>query len=152
MPVDKKERYPFSVILLSGNKPTIDGNIYPTELLHHLCETFTKKPQIIIQEMNVVERKVKKIPIELPWKKQIMADVIKGEVIENNLVIYALCRANREGRKLEGIIKNIGIPHLRFFPVSFGETDDNKVIKPHNYRLNYIAVEPKNIKDPNKTQ
>jgi hypothetical protein len=138
----KKERYEFSFILFSSNAPTINGHIYTPELLHNLCERFTKKPKIIIQEMNEVERKVKKIPVELPWTKQIMADVIKGEMVEGELVVYALCRANREGRKLEGILKNIGMENLTFFPIGYGETDDNKVIKP-NYQLNYIAVEPK---------
>jgi len=105
-------------------------------------EQMSKSPQIIIQEMNEVERKVKKVPIQLPWMKQIMADGLKAEIIEGNLIVHALCRQNREGRKLEGIVKSIGMENLTFFPVGYGEVDKNNVIKP-NYQLNYIAVEPK---------
>lgn len=141
----KKEKFTFSINLLSASKPTVNGHIYTPELLHHLCERFTKKPKIIIQEMNEVERKIKKIPIELPWMKQVMADAIAGEIINGDLVAHAVCRHNREGRKLEGIIKSIGLENLIFFPIGYGEIDKNKVIKP-NYQLNYIAVEPKESK------
>jgi len=140
--VTKKERFTFSVNLLSSNKPTVDGHIYTLEILERMREQMSKSPQIIIQEMNEVERKVKKVPIQLPWMKQIMADGLKAEIIEGNLIVHALCRQNREGRKLEGIVKSIGMENLVFFPVGYGEVDANNVIKP-NYQLNYIAVEPK---------
>lgn len=140
--VTKKERFTFSVNLLSSNKPTVDGHIYTLEILERMREQISKSPQIIIQEMNEVERKVKKVPIQLPWMKQIMADGLKAEIIEGNLIVHALCRQNREGRKLEGIVKSIGMENLTFFPVGYGEVDKNNVIKP-NYQLNYIAVEPK---------
>jgi hypothetical protein len=140
--VTKKERFTFSVNLLSSNKPTVDKHIYTPEILEHICEHLSKSPPIIIQEMNEVERKVKKVPIQLPWMQQIMADVLNAEIIKGNLIVHALCRQNREGRKLEGIIKSIGMENLVFFPVGYGEVDKNNVIKP-NYQLNYIAVEPK---------
>ena len=142
----KKEKYTFSFVLFSANKPTINGRIYTPELLHQMCKLFTKE-KIIIQEMNEVERKVKKISVAEPWMKQVMADVVRGEFIEGELVVHALCRNNREGRKLEGIIKNIGMENLTFFPIGYGDVDDNNVIKP-NYHLNYIAIEPKNKAKP----
>lgn len=138
----KKERFLFSVNLLTANEPTADGRIYPPEVLNKVLERFSKAPTIIVQEMNEVERMVKKIPVQLPWMQQAMADVVKGEIVDGDLVIHALCRHSREGSKLEGIIKGIGMENLRFFPVGYGEIDANKVIKP-GYQLNYIAVEPK---------
>lgn len=142
MPTVKKERFVFSVNLLTENKPTANGRIYTHETLQKICERITKAPKIIIQEMNEVERKIKKIPVQLPWMKQVMAEVLKGEIVEGDLVIHALCLQNREGSKLEGIIKGIGMDNIIFFPIGYGEVDENKVIKP-GYQLNYIAIEPK---------
>jgi hypothetical protein len=141
-PKNKKEKYSFSAVLFALNRKTANGFIYPREVLDKVVERLYKKPYIVVQEMNEPERRVKKIPIAEPWAKKVMADVKSGKIIENNLVFKAECRNNREGRKLEGIIKNVGLEQLEFFPVGYGTADENKTIN-LNYKLNYIAVEPK---------
>lgn len=137
-----KKKTKFSAVLFTADKPTADGRIYPMAVLQKTLERFTKKPIIIVQEMNPVERKVKKVPLAEPWSKKVMANVLKGEIVDNDLIFYAECRANRDGRKLAGIIKSIGLENVHFFPVGYGVVDDKNVIDP-TYQLNYISVEPK---------
>ena len=65
--------------------------------------------------MNPVERKIKNIPIAEPWSKQVMGNAIRGELIDNELVVYIECRSNKYGRKLKGIVQNLGMENLKFF-------------------------------------
>ena len=143
--VDTNDRLSFSSVLFSTKKPTINGNIYTVELLERVMESFTKKPAIIIQEMREVEKRIKKIPLAEPWAEKAMADVVSGEIIDGELIFHALCRNNKEGKLLEGVINTIGMEGINFFPVGYGTTDENKVINP-DYKLNYIALEPKKEK------
>jgi len=132
----------FSAILFIADQPTINGHIYNKEIIGKLLERLNKRPYLIVQEMDEVERKAKKIPLAVPWDKKIMANVTGGEIRENFLIFHAQCRPNKNGRKLEGVIKNIGLENLEFFPVGYGTANENKVIN-QNYTLNYIAFEPK---------
>src|SRR5210317_610414 len=92
-----KPKPTFTTVLMVADTPTEKGRIYPIELLHRLLERFTVKPEIIVQEMNPVERELKKIPIAEPWDKKIMATVKSAEIIDNQLMITFVCRLNRDG-------------------------------------------------------
>jgi hypothetical protein len=128
------------VTLFVADIPTEDGRIYTAELCHWVAERLTKKPPIIIQEISAVERKLKDIPVAEPWSARVMADVIGGEMEDNALKIYFRCRNNKYGRKLETVIRQIGLTGIEFTPVGYGESDNTGAIKP-GYQLNYISVE-----------
>ena len=134
-------------ILLVGDTPTKDGRIYPLDLCKFLAERLGKAPGIIVQEMSPQERKLKKISLAEPWMEKVMADVIGGEMEEKSLAIWFRCRTNREGKKLEGMIRQEGIDKLQYIPVGYGLVDDKNVIQP-GYQLNYIAIEAKPIESP----
>lgn len=141
----KEEKFEFSTVLMVAGMPTVpNGEIYTIDVMRRILERITLKPKLIIQEMNQVERKLKKIHLAEPWNKKIMADIIHGEIIDNKLVIHCLTRLNRDGRKLAGIIKENGIETIEFFPVGYGTLDEYGKINP-DYRLNYVAMEPKNF-------
>lgn len=134
------EKIEYSTVLMIAGMPTDTGRIYPPEVLSRLMERFTLKPEIIIQEMNPVERELKKIPIAEPWDKKIMATVKRAELIEGKLVIHFVCKNNKDGRKLTGIIDTMGINAIDFIPVGYGTANEAGIVAP-TYRLNYIAVE-----------
>lgn len=141
----KAERVTFSVVLMVAGMPTIpNGEIYTMQIMQMIVERCTLKPSLIIQEMNPVERKAKKIPLAEPWDKKIMADIVSAQIVGNKLVIACECRNNRDGRKLAGLIETVGIESLEFFPVGYGVQGANGVIAP-DYKLNYVAVEPKKL-------
>ncbi len=141
----KPSKVLFSVALLVADKPTSNGNIYPRALCHKLIERFTFKPQIIIQELNPIERQLKKISLAEPWDKKIMAVVKSATMVEDNLVITAECRMTRDGKKLAGMLQTLGINAIEFMPVGYGIPDSQNRIG-LDYRLNYIAVTPKEKK------
>jgi hypothetical protein len=141
----KEEPFKFSSVLLNADKPTSDGRFYPKVVIINILKRCTEKPELIIQEMNPVERGVKKIPLAEPWSERIMAHVTGAEMEGVNLVIHAECRNNRYGRMLRGIILSTGIENVEFFPVGYGTVTDKNVINP-DYKLNYIAMEPKKAK------
>ena len=138
----KAETSKFSATLLIANMPTQDGRMYSSALCAKIAERMCQKPSIIIQELNPVERQLKKIPMAEPWSKKIMATVVDAELIENRLVFSAECTSNRDGKKLAGMIESLGMKDLEFVPVGYGIADASGVIG-IDYRLNYIAVEPK---------
>lgn len=138
-----EEKVKFSAILLFADMPTQEGNIYTSSLCTKLAARLCQTPRIIIQEFNPVERRLKKVLLEEPWSKKIMADVIDAELIDNKLVFSAECRVNRDGKKLAGMIQSLGINSLEFVPVGYGVADASGMIG-MDYRLNYIAVEPNN--------
>jgi len=127
---------------LTAGEPTQSGNIYPEEVLLKMAIRFTQKPPIYIQEMNEVERKAKKIPMADVWEEKIMGMVTKGEIKNKDLIFHATCLSNKHGRKLQEIIKSVGIENLDFLPVGYGTVGDKKIIN-SNYKLNFVAVEPK---------
>lgn len=130
----------YSTVLMIAGMPTETGRIYPPDVVARLLERFTLKPEIIIQEMNPVERELKKIPLAEPWDKKIMATVKRAEVSGGKLIIYFTCKKNKDGRKLEGIIQSMGMNAIDFVPVGYGMADERGIVSP-SYRLNYIAVE-----------
>lgn len=141
---NKKEKLIFAAPLIIADRVTSNGNVYTKELCYKLIERFTLKPHIIIQELNPVERQLKNIPIAEPWDKKIMAVVKKGEMVGDMLVITAECRLTRDGKKLAGMVQTLGINELEFMPVGYGMPDNLNRIG-LDYRLNYIAVEPKTL-------
>jgi len=132
----------YTTTLLIADMPTERGRIYPQEVLERILERFTVKPEIIIQEMNLVERELKKIPVAEPWDKKIMATVKNAEIVDGRLQITFECRLNRDGKKLSGVIDSMGIEAVEFIPVGYGTADEQGIIN-LDYRLNYIAVELK---------
>jgi len=139
---NKEVPYVFNVPLMVAGMPTIDGNIYPIQVLNNLVERFTLKPYIIIQEMNPVERKVKQISLSEPWEKKAMGYVTKGVVVNSTLIIQCECKSSREGKILSGLIKNFGVNGIEVFPVGYGTVGKDGIISP-DYKLSYVAVEPK---------
>lgn len=141
----KEEKFKFSTVLMVAGMPTVpNGEIYTPQIMSKILERITLKPQLIVQEMNPVERKAKGVSLAEPWSKKIMANIVAGEIVGNKLVIHCETRLNRDGRKLAGLIQNNGIETVEFFPVGYGIQGADGVISP-DYRLNYVAVEPKNM-------
>lgn len=138
----KEDTFVFTVPLMVAGMPTVDGNIYPIQVLNNLVERFSLKPAIIIQEMNPVERKLKKIPLSEPWEKKAMGYITKGMVINSTLMIQCECKSSREGKILSGLIKNFGVNGIEVFPVGYGICGKDGIISP-DYKLSYVAVEPK---------
>jgi len=140
--VDKKSKVIFSAALLIAERPTTNGNVYSTALCQKLIERFTLKPHIVIQELNPVERQLKGIPLAEPWDKRVMAVVKSAAMVGDVLVITAECRLTRDGKKLSGMLKTLGLDTIEFMPVGYGIPDNLNRIG-LDYRLNYIAVQPK---------
>ena len=138
----KEEKYTFSSVLLNADKQTVDGRFYPKDVIIKILKRCIEKPALIVQEMNPVEREAKKIPLAEPWDEKIMATVTGAEMQGVDLVFHAECKNNRYGKILKGIILSIGLENIEFFPIGYGTVTDKNVIKP-DYKLNYIAVEPK---------
>ena len=138
----KEDKVTFITPLIIGGAPTIDGNIYPMHVLAQLVERLSLKPQIIIQEMNQVERKLKGISISEPWDAKAMGFITGGKIVSTTLYIECECKNTREGKKLAGLVSTIGVENLDFFPVGYGLKDESGMIAP-NYKLSYVAFEPK---------
>ena len=141
-PKSKEEGYKFSTVLMVAGMPTVDGNIYPMHVLNKLVERFTLQPRIIVQEMNPVERKMKNISLSEPWEKKAMGYVVGATIVNSALVINCECKTTREGKMLSGLIQTAGIAGVEFFPVGYGLAGADGIISP-DYRLSYVAVEPK---------
>ena len=141
----KTEKFKFSGVLLVADKPTADGRFYPKAVIENILGRCVMKPALIVQEMNPVERQTKNISLAEPWDEKIMAIVLGAEMQGVNLVFHAECTNNRDGRKLKGIIQGIGMENIEFLPVGYGTVTDKNVINV-DYKLNYIAVEPKKVK------
>lgn len=129
----------FSAPLLVADKATSDGTVYTRATLDKICERLNTKPNIIVQEMNPVERKLKNISLAEPWDKKIMAIVLSAQFVGDLLIFTAECKSGRDGKMLAGMVDKIGIDNLSFFPVGYGIPDKNKIVE--SYALNYIAVE-----------
>ncbi len=141
----KEEKYVFSTVLMIAGMPTVpNGEIYTIDIMRRLVERFTVKPKLIVQEMNLVERKAKNISVAEAWNQKVMADILSGEIVDNKLVIHCQTRLNRDGRKLAGILQTNGHESVEFFPVGYGVMNEAGVIA-SDYQLNYVAVEPKKI-------
>ena len=141
----KSDKVIFSIALLVADVPTSNGNIYSKALCQKLIERFTFKPHIIIQELNPVERQLKGISLAEPWDKKTMAVVKTASMVGDNLVITAECRMTRDGKKLAGMLRTLGVNAIEFMPVGYGMPDNFNRIG-LDYRLNYIAVTPKDKK------
>lgn len=138
----KKEKFHFKAILMVADAPTQDGRIYPRELCEKIVSRLNERPYIIIQELNLVERKLKQIRADVVWDKKIMASVKSAQMVGNNLVFEAECRLSRDGKKLSGMVQSLGLAEIEFVPVGYGVPDDMGIIGV-DYQLIYIAVEPK---------
>ena len=137
-----KDKLVFTAPLIIADRMTTKGNVYPRELCQKLIERFTLKPHIEIQELNPVERQLKGIPLAEPWPKKTMAVIKSAHMYGDMLIISAECRLTRDGKKLAGMVKSLGIDALEFMPVGYGIPDNMNRIG-LDYRLNYVAVEPK---------
>jgi len=129
-------------ILMVGDSPTIDGRVYSLELCTWLADRMGRKPELIVQEICHVERRLKKISEAEPWMEKAMAVIIGAEMEGNSLVFYFRCKTSRDGKKLEGIIRQYGVESIEFYPVGYGEIDENGTVKP-GYQLNYVAIDIK---------
>ena len=138
----KKHKVLFAAPLIIADRVTSSGNVYTRELCYKLIERFSLKPYIIVQELNPLERQLKHIPLSEPWDKKIMGVVKKAEMVADMLVISVECRLTRDGKKLAGMVQTLGINDLEFMPVGYGMPDNLNRIG-LDYRLNYIAVEPR---------
>jgi len=136
-----KEKFKFKAILLVADAPTAFGRIYSRELCEKLVERLTKRPYIVVQEFNQVERKLKNVRVDEVWKQKIMASIKSAEMVGDNLVFEAECRLSRDGKKLSGMVQTLGIEDIQFVPVGRGIPDDKGVIG-DNYEIIYVAVEP----------
>ncbi len=137
----KKEKFKFNAVLLLVDTPTQDGRIYSRELGEKIVERLNERPHIIIQELNLVERKLKDVRADVVWKQKVMASIKSAEIIENRLVFEAECRLSRDGKKLSGMVQNLGLHEIEFVPVGYGVPDENGLIA-MDYELIYVAVEP----------
>lgn len=137
----KKEKFHFNAVLMLADTPTQDGRVYPMELCQKIVERLNERPYIIIQELNLVERKLKDVRPDVVWKEKVMASVKSAEMIDNKLVFEAECRLSRDGKKLSGMVQSLGLEEIEFVPVGYGIPDENGVIG-MNYELIYISVEP----------
>lgn len=126
--------------LMIGDMPTEEGRIYPMDLCVWLAERLGRAPQIIVEEVSPLERRLKKINEAEPWPEKAMGIVVGAEMNGAALDFYFRCKGTREGKRLDGMIKQFGIEAIKFIPVGYGETDETGRIKP-GYQLNYIAVE-----------
>lgn len=137
----KKDKFHFKSLLLLADAPTRDGRIYTRELCEKIVERLNTRPSIVIQELNLVERKLKDIRPDIVWKKKVMASIKSAQMIGNQLIFEAECRLSRDGKKLSGMVKSLGLDELEFVPVGYGIPDDKGIIGV-DYQLIYIAVEP----------
>lgn len=135
-----KEKFRFKALLIKANTPTSSGYIYPEELCQNLCDRLNTRPYIVIQEMNEVERKAKDKPLYIPWKGKDMASIKSAEFVDGNLIIEAECRLSRDGKKLSGMVQNLGLDELIFAPIGIG-TQQNNIIDVE-YELTYVVVHP----------
>ena len=140
----KEDCFVFTFPLIVGGMPTIDGNVYSMQILSNLVERFILKPEIIVQEMNMVERKARNISLSEPWDKKIMGIVRKGFIANSTLFVECECKGGREGKKLAGLVQSLGVENVEFFPVGFGYTGEDGMISP-DYKISYIAFEPKKL-------
>ena len=138
----KKEKFKFNAVLMLADTPTQDGRVYPRSVCEKVVARLNERPYIIIQELNLVERKIKDVRADVVWKQKIMASIKGAQMIENQLVFEDECRLSRDGKKLSGMVQSLGLPEIEFVPVGYGVPDDKGIIG-NDYDLIYIAVEPK---------
>jgi hypothetical protein len=137
----KKEKFHFKSLLLLADTPTQDGRVYTRELCDKIVARLNERPYIVIQELNLVERKLKDVRPDVVWKQKVMASIKSAQMIGNQLIFEAECRLSRDGKKLSGMVQSLGLEELEFVPVGYGIPDDKGVIGV-DYELIYIAVEP----------
>lgn len=130
----------FTAPLLVINKKMESGAIYNSVIADRICERLNTKPSIIVQEMNPVERKMKNISPAEPWDKKIMANVISAQISNGLIIFTAECKNGRDGKILNGMIKQYGIDGITFFPVGYGTHSNGQM---DNYELKYIGIELK---------
>lgn len=138
---EKKQKYRFSSVLLIADKVTAFNRVYNRELCEKIVERLNQRPYIVIQEMNLVERKLKKINEDVVWKEKVMATIRSATMLDNKLVFEAECRLSRDGKVLSGMVQSLGLAEIEFVPVGRGIPDSNGVIG-LDYELIYVAVEP----------
>jgi len=137
----KKEKFTFSSVLLIADKPTQDNRTYSRELCEKIVKRLNERPQIVIQELNLVERNLKKVRVDEVWKSKTMATIKSATLLDDKLVFEAECRLSRDGKKLSGMVQSLGLADLEFAPVGYGIPNEQGVIG-IEYELIYIAVEP----------
>jgi len=130
----------FTAPLLVINKKMESGAIYNSVIAGRICERLNTKPSIIVQEMNPVERKMKNISPAEPWDKKIMATVISAQISNGLIIFTAECKSGRDGKMLNGMIKQYGIDGVTFFPIGYGVHNNGQL---DQYDIRYIGVELK---------
>jgi hypothetical protein len=137
----KKEKFKFKAVLMVSDQPTEDKRVYSKALCEKVVARLNEKPYIVIQEMNLVERKLKEIRPDVVWKQKIMATIQSAQLIEGQVVFEAECRLSRDGKTLSGMVQSLGIQEIEFTPVGRGTLGANGVVN-LDYELIYISVEP----------
>jgi type III secretion system FlhB-like substrate exporter len=139
-----KPAFTFKINLLTKNAPTVNGHYYTDQVFQKIINKI-QGGSIIVQEYAEVERNIKKIPMGEPIPRKIMADATSAEVVGNDLIITVECKNTKIGGKLAGIIENIGLDNLLFFPIGSGTLNQRSEIQ-MDYDLKFIAFEPKKLK------
>lgn len=135
----------FTIKSLFTDSPTSSGNIYPIDCLNQICKQINSAVQKpTIQQINSAERDKKKIPAYEPIPSQVMAKITSAVVEGNSLDVICEIKPGRNGTKLKGLLETVGIEHLEFVPVGYGNTRKTEIGNVvFNYTLKYVSVEPK---------
>ncbi len=142
-----KVDYQFPAEVIDCNNPTRDSTTnelhwYSPETVDDVVKKFKEGERFIIQELNPIERGIKKIPLSSVWEEQIMGHCIAAENVNGRLVMTFKCESNKHGKKLMNICESYGVKNLKIFPVGWGdleERDGKKFVT--KFKLIYVAFE-----------
>ena len=116
----KKEKFRFKAILMIADTPTQDNRVYSRELCEKITSRLNEKPHIIIQELNIVERKLKDKRPDVVWPQKVMASIKSAQMVGNQLIFEAECRLSRDGKKLSGMVESLGLQEISSFQSVMG--------------------------------
>ena len=142
-----KVDYQFPAEVIDCNRPTKDSSTgelhwYSPETVDNVVKQVKEGTRFIIQELNPIERGIKKIPLSSVWEEQIMGHCIAAENVGGRLIMTFKCESNKHGKKLMNICESYGVKKLNIFPVGFGvleDRDGKKVV--NRFKLIYVAFE-----------
>lgn len=129
-------------IVLFNTRPTVNGRVYDKDTLKSIADSIDSGVPVVIEEIDPLARKKAKTSEIDVWKERIMADSVSCRLDDDALFATFAVRTTRYGKRLQAALDTYGIRGLHFFPVGYGTTDDNGVVK--DYHLCYVSFEPRN--------
>lgn len=136
----KKELRTIDVAVFAIDVKMDSGNIFSMELASRLMNEVNAGKRYTIEEVSPVERQLKKKLPYVSWPEHAMAESVAARIENDRLIMTFVIKPNRFGKLLETTLDTSLTHSIRFFPVGYGDTDENGVIK-MDYALGYVAFE-----------